>query len=118
MRRDETLLLDMLIAARKIVRFTDGLTQASLATNEMAASAIMREFQVVGQAARMISDEGKASYSQIPWKVISGMRNHLVHEYFNIDFDILWQTIQDDIPTLIGQLETLVTPNQDEGRPH
>lgn len=117
MRRDETLLLDMLIASRKIARFAEGLTQDGLASNEMAASAIMREFQVVGEAARMVSEEGRASYSQIPWKAISGLRNRLVHEYFNIDFDILWQTIHDDIPTLIAQLEALVTPNEDDDGP-
>lgn len=114
MRRDETLLLDMLIAARKISRFADGLNRETLETNEMAASAIMREFQVLGEAARVLSDEGKKNYSQIPWNVISGMRNRLIHEYFNIDFDILWETIRNGIPSLTTQLEAVVPADDEE----
>jgi uncharacterized protein with HEPN domain len=114
MRRDEVLLLDMLIAAQKVSRFAKGLTRETLETNEMAASAIMREFQVLGEAARVVSDEGKKNYTKISWKAISGMRNKLIHEYFNIDFDILWETIRDDIPSLTTQLEALVPPDDEE----
>lgn len=109
MRSDNALLLDMLIAARKIRHFTSGMTQDSFATNEMAQSAVIREFQVIGEAARMVTPETKTQQNIIAWQVIAGLRNRLVHEYFNIELKIVWDTIRDDLPTLITQLESIVS---------
>lgn len=108
MRRDDALLLDMLIAARKIHRFTAGMTREDFVTNEMAQSAVIREFQVIGEAARMVSDETRTTYHTIQWPVIAGLRNRLIHQYFEID--IVWDTIQNDLPGLIEQLEDIVPP--------
>ena len=105
MRSDDALLLDMLIAARKIRQFTSGMTQEAFAGNEMAQSAVIREFQVIGEAARMVSHETKTQQDIIAWQVIAGLRNRLVHEYFNIELKIVWDTIRDDVPALIAQLE-------------
>lgn len=107
-RSDEVLVLDMLIAARKIQRFADGLTRETLEDNEMATSAIVREFQVMGEAARIVSDTFKANHNDIPWKAIRGLRNRVIHEYFRVDLDIVWQTIEDNLPTLIAQLDALI----------
>ncbi|MCA9914904.1 MAG: DUF86 domain-containing protein [Anaerolineae bacterium] len=112
MRGDDALLLDMLIAARKIRRFTEGMTQADFDHSEMAQSAVTRELQVIGEAARMISDEAKAQHTHLEWSLISGMRNRVIHEYFNVDLSIVWDTIQKDIPKLVEQLVQLVSPDQ------
>ena len=112
-RRDEVLVLDMLIAARKIQRFSAGMTRDTLEDNEMAVSAIVREFQVIGEAARMVSDDFKTQHAVIPWKTLRGLRNRVIHEYFRVDLDILWQTIEDNLPVLITQLEPLV-PDVDD----
>ncbi|MEL6310375.1 MAG: HepT-like ribonuclease domain-containing protein [Chloroflexota bacterium] len=69
-RSDDVVILDMLIAAQKIQRFSKGLTRETIADNEMAISAIVREFQVIGEAARMVSDEFKAKNDDIPWRAI------------------------------------------------
>lgn len=113
-RRDEALLLDMLLACRKIRKFTQGHTQASFETDEMLQSAVIREFQVLGEAARMVSDEEKARHEVIPWTVIRAMRNRLIHEYFDIRLDVLWDTVQDDIPPLLQMLEKIVPPESDD----
>jgi uncharacterized protein with HEPN domain len=68
MRRDEALLLDMLLAARKILRFSSGVDEATFLQNDLLQSAVMREIQVIGEAARMISDQAKATYAAIPWR--------------------------------------------------
>jgi len=113
-RKDSALLLDMLLAAQKILRFTNGLTRETLADAEMALSAILREFQVIGEAARMLSDDAKAKHSHIPWRVIAGLCNRVIHEYFNIDLDILWATIENNLPKLIQQLEAIVPVAPDD----
>ena len=82
MRSDDALLLDMLIAARKIVRFSAGMTLDTFEADEMAQSAIIRELQVLGEAARLVSEESKTAYSAIDWRTMTGMRNRLVHVGF------------------------------------
>ena len=114
MRHDETLLLDMLIAARKVQEFTQGIDQASFMAHSMLQSAVIREIQVIGEAARLISEATKAQHSAIDWRAISGMRNRVIHEYFNVDLDIVWTTIERDIPSLRDSLEQIV-PGEEEG---
>jgi uncharacterized protein with HEPN domain len=82
MRDDTTHFLDMLIAARKILKFTGVLTQEVFNQSELHQSAVIREFQVIGQAAPQVSDEGKANHPEIAWDKISGMHNRIIHEYF------------------------------------
>jgi uncharacterized protein with HEPN domain len=108
MRSDEALLLDMLIAARKILRFTKDIDEAGFLQSEMLQSAVLRELQVIGDAARLVTDEAKGTYSLIPWRVIAGMRNRLVHAYFDVRSDVVWQTTQDDIPDLAAKLEQII----------
>jgi uncharacterized protein with HEPN domain len=110
MRNDAALLLDMLIAARKIVQFSADLTKKQFENSELHQSAVIRELQVIGEAARLISEPTKSSHTEIAWPVIAGMRNRIVHEYFRIDLDLLWDVTQEDIPTLIEQLKPLIPP--------
>lgn len=112
MRSDEALLLDILIAARKIRRFSQEMTFEQFQSNELAQSGIIREFQVIGEAARMITDSTQETYGEIDWRAIAGMRNRLVHEYFAIRLDVVWKAIQEDIPPLIAQLEPLIPPDE------
>lgn len=108
------MLLDMLLAARDIHQFVAGLTEEDFNANRMAQSAVIREFQVIGEAARLISPETQAKHAAIAWRTIAGMRNRMIHEYFDVRFDVVWDTIQNDIPTLIRQLEAIVPPPQDD----
>jgi uncharacterized protein with HEPN domain len=71
-------------------------------------SGIIRKFEILGEAAGSISLESKARYPNIPWKQLTGMRNRLIHAYFDIDNDIIWKTIQNSIPPLKGQLENIL----------
>jgi uncharacterized protein with HEPN domain len=114
MQRDEAFLLDILIAARKINRFTEGMSYTQFCTYDMAQSAVIREFQVIGEAVRLLSDEFKTMHTDIDWAAIIGMRNRLVHEYSEIRYEVVWQAAQVDVPDLIKQIEPLVPPDEDD----
>lgn len=114
MRSDDALLLDMLIASRKIIRFLEGVSESEFQTNDLVQSGVIREFQVIGEAARMISDETKATYHQILWHMIAGMRNRLIHEYFDIRLEVVWDAAHNDIPPLVHQLEQLVPSDEED----
>lgn len=108
MRRDDALLLDMLIAARKINRFMHSVTVEQFASDELIQSAVIRELQVIGEAARLIPGATRKAIPEIDWHNIAGMQNWLVHQYFSIRLDVVWKTVRQDIPAPIRQLEQLV----------
>ena len=110
MRHDEAFLLDMLLAAREARKFADDLTFMAFEQNRMAQLAILKAVEIVGEAASRVSPEGKEAYPEVPWPRIVGMRNRLVHGYFNLNLQRVWETVQEDIPRLISQLEALVPP--------
>jgi uncharacterized protein with HEPN domain len=114
MRSNDAYLLDMLLAARKIKKFAYGLTLEMLKDSEIHQSAIIREFQVIGDAAKQVSDDVKSAHPEIAWSAIAGMRNRLVHEYFRVNYEILWDAIENDISPLIAQLEVIVPPQEHE----
>jgi uncharacterized protein with HEPN domain len=114
MRRDDALLLDMLIAARKIRRYTENMNFAQFNANEMAQSAVIRELQVIGEAARLVTAELQQAHAALDWHAIIGMRNRLIHGYFAIRLDVVWKTVQDDVQPLIARLETLIPPEEDK----
>ena len=113
MWRNDAYLLDILLAARKIREYTAGLSQDDFERNELVQSAVMRWLTVIGEASRKISPEYQAAHADIPWSEMKGLRHRLVHEYFRIQLPIVWDTIQNDLPKLIAQLEPLVPPNPD-----
>jgi uncharacterized protein with HEPN domain len=110
MWRDDAYLLDMLLAARKVLKYTQGIDFAGFGENEIMQDAVMRRIQIIGEAARKVSDDFKENHPEIPWYEISGMRNRLVHEYFRVIPEKVWEAVVKDIPELIGALEPLVPP--------
>jgi uncharacterized protein with HEPN domain len=105
--RDRESLSDMLRAARKILEYTQGATPETLPQTPMRLDAVLYEIVVLGEAARRISAELRASHSDVPWRDIIGMRSVVTHGYDQIDNDELWQVIEHDLPKLIGQLERI-----------
>jgi uncharacterized protein with HEPN domain len=106
--RDNAYLLDMLIAARKAIVFTEGCTAESFGRNELVQNAVVRVLQVLGEAARRLSPSFKLEHSEIPWTEIAGLRNRLVHDYMNVDLEVVWGVVQNDLARLVQQLESLV----------
>ena len=110
MRQDDSYLLDMLVAARKAVTFAAGLTFAEFQRSDLHQNAIFKVLEIVGEAASRISAATQAAHPEIPWQEIVGLRNRVVHVYFEIDLGLVWQIVREDVPALITQLEGLVPP--------
>lgn len=114
MERDDAYLLDILIAARKAQSFLEGITWEAFEQSELHQSAVMRPLEIVGEAARLVSQETRDAHPEIPWSQMIGMRNRLIHEYFRVDLVTVWETVQSDLPRLIELIAPLV-PAEDEG---
>lgn len=111
---DRTYFFDMLNAARKIKEFTLGMTQADFENSELHQNAVVRLIQIIGEAARLVSEETKALHPDIEWRRIAGMRNSVIHRYFNIDLVIVWEVVSHDVDILITQLDALLEHNDTE----
>ena len=110
MRHDDAYLLDMLLAAREARAFAVGMTFNEFQRNRMAQLAILKSIETVGEAASRVSNECRESHPEFPWPGIVGMRNRLVHGYFEVNLVRVWDTLQQDIPSLIARLERLIPP--------
>lgn len=98
----------MLDAAKKARQFAEGRARADLERDEMFALALVRLLEVLGEAASAVSEEERRKTPQLPWKELAGTRNRLVHGYFDVDLDIVWNIVTRDVPPLIAALERLV----------
>lgn len=117
MKNDKTYLLDMLLAAKKIQQFTSGMSKEDFEASVLHQSAVLREIQVIGEAARLVSDEAKIQYSGIQWRAISGMRNRVIHEYFRVSLDIVWQVIAEEIESLIESINQILSDDEPINNP-
>lgn len=91
-------------AATTAQRFVEAHTRADLDTDDMLRLALTKLIEIVGEAAKQISDEGRAHYPDVPWPAAARMRDRLVHHYFDIDLDILWSTATEDLPALVRRI--------------
>ena len=95
----------MLDAAKQAAEFCQGRSRNELDTNSM----LVRLLETIGEAARAVSADGRAAHPAIPWKKIIGMRDRVVHGYFDINLDVVWETVTHDLPSLIAALESLLS---------
>ncbi|MDQ3010558.1 MAG: DUF86 domain-containing protein [Acidobacteriota bacterium] len=106
MLRDDATVLDLLRAARLILDFTRGIF-----ADAKTQSAVLHQMMIVGEAVKRLSPEFRDTHSQVPWPLIAGMRDKLIHKYDEVDLVLIWQTVQTDIPSLLSYLEPLaLTP--------
>ena len=109
MLRDDSFHLRHMLEACRISRqFSQDRVRADLETDLMFLYALVKAVEIIGEAASHVSDGFQASHSGIEWLDIIGMRNWLVHAYYDINHDTVWETVQDDIPVLVSKLETLL----------
>lgn len=101
----------MIEAADEAISFAQAKNRGDLNKDRMLTVALMREIEVVGEAASKISEDFKLLHPEIPWALIIGMRNKLIHAYFDINLDILWQTVTVNLPLLKEQLDTILEPS-------
>jgi len=101
MKRDFRLYIkDIVNAMESIESFVEDIDLNQLKGDDKTSSAVIRKFEIIGEAVKFLPDEIKDKYSKIPWKGMAGMRDILIHAYFGIDYKIVWDTIRTDIPKL------------------
>ena len=110
--RDSVRIRHMLDAAHSALSFVQGRTRGDLDEDEMLVFALTKAVEIVGEAANQVSSSTRDELSGIPWADVVGMRNRLVHVYFDIDLDVLWQTVAEDLPTLIELIEPIVPQSE------
>jgi len=98
----------MLDATEEALEFVRGKRRAHLESNRMLVLSLVKELEIIGEAAGKVSDEIRSQYGAIPWQDISGMRNRLIHAYFDIDLDVVWSTVTKDLPQLKADLESIL----------
>ena len=99
----------MLEAALKVREFVAGLSLDEVRTDEMRALAVVRLLEIIGEAARVVSTDFRDANPEIPWAQIVGLRNRLIHGYDDVDWDVLWGIVSDDLPILIDALQNLLS---------
>ena len=107
MRGDDATLLDILRAARLALEFRGGLDKAAFLTDFKTQAAVLHELLVMGEASKRLSSTFREEYSDVPWKAIAGMRDRLLHGYDDVDLDLAWKTVDEDVPALVKRLEGL-----------
>lgn len=112
MERDLQSLLDMLQSAQIVMDYLKGRSQNELATDLQFQDAMIRRLLIIGEAAKRVSETTRQTLTSIPWVAINGMRNRLVHEYDEIDLDVVWDTAVNSLSVLILELKKVVPPDE------
>ena len=98
----------MLDECEYILHATEHKTQEDIMTDETLSRAVVRSLEIIGEASKRVTDDFKIKYVQIDWKEMAGMRDKLIHQYFGIDYDVVYRTIQKDIPQLHPELMRII----------
>jgi len=109
MRKDDLIRIKhMLDAAHEARTFASGKTKDALEKDRLHTLGLVKEIEIIGEAAGKLSEETRAKYPAIPWLDIISMRNRLIHAYFDIDFEVVWDSVTKDLPPLIAELEKII----------
>jgi uncharacterized protein with HEPN domain len=108
MRQNDVVRLHHMLDAAEALRFTRNRQREDLYHDRQLAWALVKAIEIIGEAAGQLSEESKTELPGIPWRNIFGMRNRLVHAYFDINLDILWKTVADGLPLIIAEIEQVI----------
>ncbi len=114
---DEVRLRHLVESADTAIRFVEGRTRRDLESDEMLRLALTKLVEIVGEAAKQVTPETQADYPTVPWSAAARMRDRLVHHYFDIDLDVLWSTVLEDLPALLealGRSEPETQPSNEQ----
>ena len=104
-RRDKERLQHMIEAIDRIMRYTSNKTYQDLVNDDMMYYAVVKNIEIIGEAANMLTTEFHDAHPETPWKMVKGMRNYIVHEYFQIDDIVVWDVVTNNLKPLRNQLE-------------
>ncbi len=103
-RRDKERLEHILSAIDRVLKYTKGKTYEDLVSNDMMYYAVVKNIEIMGEAANMLTTEFVESHTKTPWKMVRGMRNYIVHEYFQVDDAVVWDVVENNLPELREQI--------------
>ena len=106
-RRDKDFIGDIQEAMEAVASYTKGLTYKTFLEDRKTQDAVVRNFEVMGEAAKNITPSFKGKYPAVPWKEIAGLRDKLIHFYFGIDYKIVWNITKKSLPKLRKQIKTI-----------
>jgi len=109
MNRNKEVILDLIRACNLIIKFCDNLNKETFLKDEKTQSSVLYQIVIIGEAVNRLSPDFIKFYPQIPFNAIRGMRNRVVHEYKEVDLDILWEVTQTNIPELLNQFKKVNT---------
>ncbi len=107
-RDDSVYLKHIRDAIARIQQYTRGVSKTSFLRESLVQDAVIRQIEIIGEAARRVSEKIRSENVQIPWQDIAGMRNKLIHDYFGVDLEKVWMTVKKDIPLLRKQINQLL----------
>lgn len=108
MPRDPESLIDIITALRRILRYTNGIDRAALESNDEKLSAVLYQITIIGEATKRLSPSLRQQHPQIPWREMAVMRDVIVHEYDQLDFEVIWDVVHNKLPELLTLLEPLL----------
>ena len=108
MHRDEATLLDMLMAGRRIIEFKLDFDKQGFLEDPKTQSAVLHQLMILGEAVKRLSLEVRQEAPEIPWQLIAGMRDNLIHGYDDVDLEEVWKTSERDVPFLVERIERLL----------
>lgn len=106
MQRDEVTVQDIINAAQLVIEFVEGFEKQTFIEDWKTRSAVLYQLTVIGEAVKRLSKEFRATYPEIPWTLIAGMRDNLIHGYDLIDWDEVWKTSTTDVPDLLDKVKS------------
>jgi len=113
--KDKDRLLHMIAAIDRIFRYTEGKSYEDLVKNDMMYYAVVKNIEIIGEAANMLTTEFQTAHPETPWKMVKGMRNYIVQEYFQIDDVVVWDVVVNNLQPLKQQLQSyLITTDWDQ----
>ncbi|MCI2429272.1 DUF86 domain-containing protein [Candidatus Acetothermia bacterium] len=108
MRDYRLYLKDILDALDSIEAFVQGMNQDDFEKDDKTASAVVKKFEIIGEATKQLSSEVRQKYPEVPWSDMAGMRDRLIHGYFGVDYEVVWRTIKERIPQVKPQIRKIL----------
>ena len=101
-------LRDMVEAGQRIREYTEGMNYANFRKDYKTQDAVIRNIEILGEAAKSIPDEFRAKFPGVPWRAMAGMRDRLIHHYFGINLEIVWQVVEGELSEVIEQIQDIL----------